>query len=73
MVAVVVCMVLACPVFATNDTFVPSISYKDGPDVDKAVLDGGSVADCLVITSVRQATEKTTDIYQEERPFAGCL
>lgn len=66
-IAAAMCVVLACPVFATNDAFVPSISYKDGPDVDKAVLDGGSVADCLVITSIRQATEKTTDIYQEER------
>lgn len=66
-IAVAMCMVLACPVFAANDTFVPSVSYKDGPDIDKATLDGKSVDSCLVITSIRQATEKTTDIYQEER------
>ena len=65
----VMCVVLACPVFAASDTFVPSISYKDGPDADKAVLEDQSVDSCLVTTTIRQAQEKSTDIYQEERDF----
>ena len=50
---------------ATN--FVPSISYKDGPRMSWATFDGEDVTDCLVITTIKQATEKTTDITQDER------
>ena len=66
-IAMALCATLVCPAFAANDTFVPSISYKDGPDVEKAILDGKTVGDCLTITSIRQATEGNTDIYQNER------
>ena len=62
-IAMALCATLVCPAFAANDTFVPSISYKDGPDVDQAVLEGKPVDDCLVVTSVRQAVEKSTDIF----------
>lgn len=61
------CMMLAMPAFATNDTFVPSISYKDGPEVEDATQNGEDVDNCVVVTSVKGAKEKTTDIYQEER------
>lgn len=47
--------------------FVPSITYKDGPEIDLASLDGEDVSGCLVITSIKQATDKSTDITQEER------
>ena len=47
--------------------FVPSISYKDGPGISIGWLDGDDVTSCLVITSIKQALDKTTDITQEER------
>ena len=36
----VLCLSLACPAFAAQNTFVPSITYKDTPDVDDAEMDG---------------------------------
>ncbi len=65
--ALMACAVLASPVLAAEGTFVPSISYKDGPDLEKAEQDGEDVSDCIVITSIPEAKEKTTDIYQEDR------
>jgi len=61
------CMVLSLPVSAAQTDFVPSVTYKDGPEVEGAELNGEGVGDCLVITSIREAKEKTTDIYQEDR------
>lgn len=60
-------LTLTCPVFAAADTFVPSISYKDGPDVESAQMDDETVTDCLVVTSIKEAEEQSTDITQEER------
>ena len=59
------CMAMACPVFA--DSFVPSITYKDGPEIEDAEMNGEDVADCLIVSSLKDAEEKTTDISQEER------
>lgn len=61
------CAALTCPVFASADTFVPSISYKDGPDIKEATLDGEDISGCLVVSSITDARDKTTDITQEER------
>lgn len=61
------CTALASPAFAAEGTFVPSISYKDGPDLDKAELDGQAVDGCIVVTSIPEAKDKSTDIYQEDR------
>lgn len=61
------CLTLAVPAFAATGTFVPSISYKDGPEVDEAKQDGSDVSGCIVVTSIKGAQEKTTDIYQEDR------
>lgn len=47
--------------------FVPSITYKDGPEITWATFEDEDVSDCLVITSIKQATDKTTDITQAER------
>lgn len=55
------------PAFAAEDDFVPSISYKDGPTIDEAEMNGGETGDCLVITTLKGAAEKTTDISQEDR------
>lgn len=65
-------MTVFVPAFAAEDDFVPSVSYKDGPVIDDAVMEGGQVdagkmEECLVITSLKGAAEKTTDISQEDR------
>lgn len=64
--ALAVCFALACPVFAAED-FVPSIGYKDGPDIDEATMDGEIITDCLAVTSISEAKNKSTDISQEAR------
>ena len=61
------CLALTCPVFAADDMFVPSISYKDGPEIIEGEMDGEDVRSCLIITSIKGAIEKTTDIYQSDR------
>lgn len=66
-IALLVCSSLVLPVLAAEDTFVPSISYKDGPDVENATMNGEDVTDCIVVTSINQAEDKSTDITQEER------
>lgn len=58
---------LLVPAFATEGEFVPSISYKDGPEITEATMDGWDVASCLVITSLKRAAEKSTDITQKAR------
>ncbi len=58
---------LACPAFAAEDTFVPSIGYKDGPEIADATMSEEVVFDCLIVTSLKAAEEKTTDISQEAR------
>ena len=68
MMALLMCAALVCPVFATGDSvFVPSISYKDSPEVEDAEMGGEEVDDCLIVTSVAEAEEGSTDISQEER------
>lgn len=61
------CLALACPAIAADDTFVPSISYKDGPEIIEGEMDEEDVGPCLVVTSIKGAVEKTTDIYQSDR------
>ena len=72
LVVLVLCCSMVLPVFANaGEEFVPSITYKDGPDVDDAILDDGGekegVDDCVEVTTIEQAKEKTTDITQEDR------
>lgn len=62
-----ICLSLVCPAFAAEDTFVPSIGYKDGPEINDAEMNGEEMERCLVVTSLKGATEKTTDISQESR------
>jgi cytochrome c-type biogenesis protein CcmH/NrfF len=64
--ALVLILAVAAPAFAAG-TFVPSISYKDGPEIEDAEMNGENVGDCIVITSIQQAKDKSTDIYQEDR------
>lgn len=62
-IALVLCIGMACPVHAAAKPFVPSISYKDGPEI----VAGEPHGDCLVVTTIPEAKNKSTDIYQEER------
>ena len=62
-VALALCASLACPVFAAGQTFVPSIGYKDGPEI----VEADPYGECLIVTSIDQAGKKTTDIAQEDR------
>lgn len=69
-IVLLLCVSMILPVLA-EDLFVPSISYKDGPLVERAILhengEESDVTDCVVVTSITAAKEKTTDITQEER------
>lgn len=64
--ALVLILAVAAPVFAAG-TFVPSVSYKDGPEVEDAEMNKEQVGNCVVVTSIQQAKDKSTDIYQEDR------
>ena len=66
LMVLVITMSLAVPA-AAADTFVPSITYKDGPDINTATMDGGDVKGCLVVTSISKAKNKSTDITQDDR------
>lgn len=65
--ALMACAALALPAMAEESVFVPSIGYKDGPEVEQAVQDGEEVSGCIVVTSIPEARERTTDIFQEDR------
>ena len=65
--ALVLCVCLAVPAFATEDGFVPSIGYQDGPAVEEAILNGEDVDSCVVVTTIKGAREQATDIKQSER------
>lgn len=65
MMVAMLCMAMILPVFGAE--FVPSVTYKDGPEVQEGKLDGKNVGDCLVITSIKEAKEKSTDITQAAR------
>lgn len=67
LLALLILSTLACPVFAAENQFVPSISYKDGPELDQAEMKGEKNTDCIVITSIQSAKDKATDITQEAR------
>lgn len=65
--ALLLCAMMVCPAMAATDSFVPSIGYKDGPDITDTEMNGEDVGNCLIVSSIKQAEEKTTDIYQEDR------
>lgn len=61
----VLCLSMAAPAFAAD--FVPSIDYKDGPGIVKGEQEDTDVTDCLVISTIKQAEDKVTDITQDDR------
>ncbi len=70
-VVLVLCVAIAVPVAAAEDVFVPSITYKGGPEYGIAVLQEDAneedVSGCVIVTSIEQARDKVTDITQDER------
>lgn len=65
--ALMFCMAMVLPVCAQNQEFVPSITYKGGLEVIEAEMNDEDLGDCVVVTSIKEAEEKTTDISQEAR------
>ena len=74
--ALALCIAIALPVAAIAADFVPSITYKGGPQartvevigVDGQPVEGmEEVESCVVITSIEEAHQKKTDISQEDR------
>lgn len=67
LMVMMLCMSVAIPAYASGVDFVPSIEYKDGPTLGGAELDDIDVKECLVITTIEDALNGTTDISPEER------
>lgn len=62
--------------YSTKTEFVPSVTYKEGPvvvDVDTNIKtkdvdwSGDGIDECIVVTNVKQARNKSTDLSQEAR------
>lgn len=66
-VAIVLCFGMVIPAFATENEFVPSIEYKYGVELMSVELDGEEIDPCLIISNIKEAKEKTTDITQHDR------
>ena len=70
---VLLTLVLLCafavPAFAVDGVFTPSVGYKDGPEIEDSTYEGEDedLGECLVVTSVSQAQNNTTDIPEEKR------
>lgn len=62
-ISLLLCASLTLPALAEESIFVPSY----GLEALKAELAGQDVLDCVAVTSVTEAKEKSTDISQEER------
>jgi len=83
LVAMLICVSMVLPVIAAENEFVPSISYKDGPEIVPVEDDGGEPAqgivrdengeiidyfyDCLEITTIPEAKAGHTAISEEAR------
>ena len=67
LVVLMLCLSMAVPAFAAEDDFVPSIGYKDGPEIIKGEQEDKDVTDCLIVTTTKEAEEKSTDITQDDR------
>lgn len=66
-ITLTLCISFVIVAFGAENNFVPSITYKDAISVISAVMDGEDVSECLVVTTLKEASEKSTDITQEDR------
>ena len=67
LICLTLCAGLILPVVAAESLFTPSIIDKEGPGVEDAILDGEKVDECVVVTTIEQARNGSTDISQEDR------
>lgn len=65
--AVIACLSLACPAFAAAESFVPSITYKDGPSIEEAKMDEENTSGCLVVTSIETAQKNADNATEAEK------
>ena len=65
--ALILCVLLATPIFAEESIFVPSISYKDGIEIVASEMNEMDMMGCVIATSVSGARNGVTDIKAEER------
>lgn len=66
-ISLALCASLSISAFAAENTFVPSITYKDELNVTSAEMEGEEVSGCLIVTTLKYAEENSTDITQDER------
>lgn len=64
--ALVLILAVVAPALAAG-TFVPSVSYKDGPEIEDAEMNDEDVGHCLIVSSISDAKNKSTDIGQDDR------
>lgn len=67
LISLVLCIGMVMPVLAAENNFVPSVTYKDGPGVTDATMNDEDVDDCVVVTTIEEAENKSTDISQDDR------
>ena len=67
LISMVLCIGMVMPVLAAENSFVPSVTYKDGPGVKDATMNDEDVDDCVVVTTIEEAENKSTDISQDDR------
>lgn len=67
LISLVLCIGMVMPVLAAENSFVPSVTYKDGPGVTDATMNDEDVDDCVVVTTIEEAENKSTDISQDDR------
>lgn len=60
--ALVLCFTIALPAFAVEGEFVPSVSYKDAPEVVGATMGEEDVDAYLIVTSLLEAIAGDTEI-----------
>lgn len=65
--AMMLCFCLVVPAMAAESSFVPSIDYKDGPEIIEAEMGEDDLIHCLVVTSIPEARNASTNIYQKTR------
>lgn len=66
-IAMVICIAMAVPAFAAEGEFVPSISYKNALEVVGAKMGNEDVGSCIIVSSILDAKNKSTDIHQNSR------
>ena len=65
LLVLMLCVAMPLSIFASADEFVPSISYKDAPEMNSATMDGEDVSDSVVVTSILNALAGNSEASDE--------